>query len=110
MTETILPPYLTFEASSRRLRLDPHEPEFYQNPYEAYAWLYAQGGVFFWEEFGRWCFGNYDDVSRLLRDRLSPLRTTQAAACRSVSGRDPGERQVAWGRGTGQAALRRGWV
>ncbi|MCV3240361.1 cytochrome P450 [Mesorhizobium sp. ZC-5] len=69
MTETILPPYLTFEASSRRLRLDPHEPEFYQNPYEAYACLHAQGGVFFWKEFGRWCFGNYDDVSRLLRDR-----------------------------------------
>lgn len=69
MTETIPPPYLSFDFTSRRLRLDPHEQRFFQNPYEAYAWLHAQGGAFFWEEFGRWCFGNYDDVSRLLRDR-----------------------------------------
>jgi len=63
------PPYLSFDASTRRLRLDPHEPRFYQNPYEAYARLHGQGGTFFWEEFGHWCFGGYDDVNRLLRDR-----------------------------------------
>ena len=63
------PPYLSFDASTRRLRLDPHEPGFFQNPYEAYAWLHAQGSTFFWEEFGFWCFGGFDDVNRLLRDR-----------------------------------------
>jgi len=63
------PPYLSFDASTRRLRLDPHEPDFYRNPYEAYAWLHAQGSTFYWEDFGHWCFGGYDDVNRLLRDR-----------------------------------------
>ena len=63
------PPYLSFDPATRRLRLDPHEENFFQNPYEAYAWLHGQGGAFFWEEFGFWCFGGFDDVSRLLRDR-----------------------------------------
>ncbi|MBL8576281.1 MAG: cytochrome P450 [Mesorhizobium sp.] len=63
------PNYLSFDAEARRLRLDPRAPGFYQNPYEAYAWLHGQGSTFFWEEFGYWCFGGYDDVNRLLRDR-----------------------------------------
>ncbi|MEW9805388.1 cytochrome P450 [Mesorhizobium marinum] len=63
------PPYLSFDATTRRLRLDPREPRFYQNPYEAYAWLHEQGSTFFWEQFGHWCFGGHDDVNRLLRDR-----------------------------------------
>jgi cytochrome P450 len=70
MTETVPPPvYLDFDRAARRLRLDPHEPRFVQSPYEAYGWLHAQGGTFFWEDFGFWCFGGFDDVSRLLRDR-----------------------------------------
>lgn len=63
------PPYLTFDPASRRLRLDPHQPRFYQDPYEAYAWLHGVSSTFFWEEFGFWCFGGFDDVNRLLRDR-----------------------------------------
>ena len=63
------PPYLSFDPVARQLRLDPHEERFYQNPYEAYAWLHGQGGAFFWEEFRFWCFGGFDGVSRLLRDR-----------------------------------------
>lgn len=63
------PPYLTFDPAPRRLRLDPHEPAFFQNPYEAYALLHGVSNAFFWEEFGFWCFGSFDDVNRLLRDR-----------------------------------------
>ncbi|MEI5680268.1 MULTISPECIES: cytochrome P450 [unclassified Mesorhizobium] len=63
------PPFLTLAPDHRRLRLDPHEQRFVQNPYEAYAWLHGASNVFFWEEFGFWCFGGYDDVNRLLRDR-----------------------------------------
>ena len=65
----MIPDYLVFDPATRRLRLDPHEPRFFQNPYEAYAWLHGAGRTFFWEEFGFWCFGGYDDVNRLLRDR-----------------------------------------
>jgi cytochrome P450 len=61
--------YLKFDGATRRLQLDPHEPRFFQNPYEAYAHLHALSQTFFWEEFGYWCFAGFDDVSRLLRDR-----------------------------------------
>ena len=63
------PDYLHFDPATRHLRLDPHEPEFYQNPYPAYAWLHENCPVFFWEEFGYWSFAGYEDVNRLLRDR-----------------------------------------
>ena len=65
----MMPAYLDFDTSSRRLRLDPHEPAFVQHPYEAYAFLHGAANAFFWEDYGFWCFGGFDDVSRLLRDR-----------------------------------------
>lgn len=68
MTE-LKPPYLAFDPATRGLRLDPHGPAFFQNPYEAYAFLHGASNAFFWEEFGFWCFGGFDDVNRLLRDR-----------------------------------------
>lgn len=64
-----MPPYLAFDPAARRLRLDPHEPAFFQNPYDTYAFLHGASNTFFWEEFGFWCFGGFDDVNRLLRDR-----------------------------------------
>ncbi|HWK64893.1 MAG TPA: cytochrome P450 [Rhizobiaceae bacterium] len=62
-------PYVSFDPASQRVRLDPHEPRFVQNPYEAYAWLHETSPTFFWEDYGFWCFGRYEDVSRVLRDR-----------------------------------------
>jgi cytochrome P450 len=63
------PPYLAFDPASRHLRLDPHEPAFFQNPHDAYAFMHGASKAFFWEEFGFWCLGGFDDVNRLLRDR-----------------------------------------
>lgn len=63
------PTYLFFDPTTHRLRLDPHEPRFVQDPYEAYAWLHRTSPTFFWEDFGFWCLGGYDGVNRLLRDR-----------------------------------------
>jgi cytochrome P450 len=65
----MMPDYLAFDPSTRHLRLDPHEPAFFQNPYEAYAFLHGASNAFFWEDYGFWCFGGFDDVNRLLRDR-----------------------------------------
>src|SRR5262245_6760931 len=62
-------PYLVFDPATRRLRLDPHEPAFVQDPYAAYRFLHAQASTFFWEEYGFWCLGGYEDVNRTLRDR-----------------------------------------
>ena len=63
------PEYLHFDATARRVRIDPHDPAFFQDPYRAYAFLHAHCPVFYWEEFGKWCFAGFDDVNRLLRDR-----------------------------------------
>lgn len=65
----MMPAYLNFDISSRRLCLDPHEPAFVQNPYETYAFLHGAANAFFWEDYGFWCFGAFEDVNRLLRDR-----------------------------------------
>lgn len=58
-----------FDASTRRLSLDPRRAAFYGNPYAAYAEILSQTPVAFWEELGMWCFFGYEEVNRLLRDR-----------------------------------------
>ncbi len=63
------PACLDFDPATRRLRLDPHDDRFVQDPYEAYAFLHQLAPTFFWEDYGMWCFGGYDAVNRLLRDR-----------------------------------------
>ncbi|MBL8581590.1 MAG: cytochrome P450 [Rhizobiaceae bacterium] len=63
------PTVIDFDPATRRLRLDPHEPAFVQDPYATYAWLHERAPTFFWEEYGLWCFGGFDAVNRLLRDR-----------------------------------------
>lgn len=63
------PSYLAFDPLSATLRLDPHEPAFVQNPYEAYAFLHQQRRAVFWEQYGFWCLTGFDDVTRALRDK-----------------------------------------
>jgi unspecific monooxygenase len=63
------PPFLHLDPATRRLRLDPHEPAFVQDPYGAYAVLHERARAVFWEEYGLWCFAGFDEVNRLLRDR-----------------------------------------
>jgi cytochrome P450 len=69
MQTIVRPNYIDYDRVTRRLRLDPHETAFVQDPYEAYAFLHAEGGTFFWEDYGFWCLGRFDDVGRCLRDR-----------------------------------------
>ena len=59
----------TIDAARRRVRLDPREPGFFNNPYRAYAAIHAASPVLFWEDYGFWCFARHADVSALLRDR-----------------------------------------
>ncbi|WP_223385555.1 cytochrome P450 [Oricola cellulosilytica] len=59
----------SFQLSGNRLSLDPHDPDFVQNPYAAYAELHRVSPAFFWEQYGHWCFAGFDAVSALLRDR-----------------------------------------
>ncbi|WP_048647624.1 cytochrome P450 [Nitratireductor soli] len=80
-----LPPYLSFAPAARRLRLDPHEAAFVQNPYETYALLQAQSPAFFWEDYGFWCLSGYDAVNRALRDRRLGRQKPAAADARDRS-------------------------
>jgi cytochrome P450 len=60
---------LQVDAARRRVRLDPRDPGFFSDPYPAYAEIRAATPVFFWEQYGFWCFAGYSEVSALLRDR-----------------------------------------
>lgn len=68
-TVNALPLPAHWQGERQHLRLDPHDPRFFENPYPFYAALHALGGIFFWEDFGLWCVGNSEGVNRLLRDR-----------------------------------------
>ncbi len=60
---------LQIDAARRRVRLDPRDPDFFSDPYRAYAEIRASTPVFFWEQYGLWCTAGYSEVSALLRDR-----------------------------------------
>jgi len=57
------------DVARRRVRLDPRDPGFFDDPYRAYAAIHEASPVFFWEDYGFWCFAGHADVSALLRDR-----------------------------------------
>jgi unspecific monooxygenase len=57
------------DAARRRVRLDPRDPAFFNDPYPAYAAIRAAAPAFFWEDYGFWCFAAHADVSALLRDK-----------------------------------------
>jgi cytochrome P450 len=60
---------LRLDPVARRLSLNPRDPQFYQNPYVAYARILEECPTVFWEELGLWCFFAHDAVNQLLRDR-----------------------------------------
>ncbi len=60
---------LEFDAATRRLTLNPRDAGFVQDPWTAYAQLHDLDSGFYWNDFGMWCFGGYETVNRLLRDR-----------------------------------------
>ncbi|HEY1782179.1 MAG TPA: cytochrome P450 [Roseiarcus sp.] len=60
---------LSIDIPRRRVRLDPRDPDFFNDPYLAYAAIREAAPAFFWEDFGFWCFARFADVSALLRDR-----------------------------------------
>src|SRR5579862_6078717 len=59
----------SIDIARRSVRLDPRDPEFFNNPYPTYAAIRAASPAFFWEDYGFWCFARFADVSALLRDR-----------------------------------------
>lgn len=67
---TSLPSYLKLDPTGPSVSIDPRDNAFVQNPYAAYAALFDAGHpVFYWEEYGIWCFAGFDAVNALFRDR-----------------------------------------
>jgi cytochrome P450 len=61
--------FMPKNRTARHIRLSPSDPAFFGDPYPAYAALRARSPAFFWEDYGIWCFGGFDDVNRLFRDK-----------------------------------------
>ena len=77
------------DAARRRVKLDPRDPEFYQNPYPAYRAIRDTAPVFFWEGYGFWCFARHADVSALLRDRRFGRQVLHVASRESLGWPEP---------------------
>ena len=60
---------LHFDPVTRVVDQDPTAADFFQNPYPFYEKIRAQSPVFYWKQYGFWCFLDHTDVSALLRDR-----------------------------------------
>jgi len=60
---------MNLDPAARRLRLDPRDPVFFQDPYPAYRVMREAGPLVFWEDYGFWCAAGFDAVNALLRDR-----------------------------------------
>jgi unspecific monooxygenase len=60
---------LSIDARRRSVSLDPRDPAFFNNPYPAYHAIRSATPVFFWEQYGFWCFARHAQVAALLRDR-----------------------------------------
>jgi cytochrome P450 len=80
---------LQIDVASRRVSLDPRDPGFYGDPYHAYREIQAVTPVFFWEQYGYWCFCRHSDVSALLRDRRFGRQILHVASRESLGWPEP---------------------
>ncbi|BDA84101.1 cytochrome P450 [Aureimonas sp. SA4125] len=64
-----LPSSLHVDGDDRRLRLDPRDAGFFQNPYPAYGELHRAAVPLFWEELGCLAIAEHRLISAILRDR-----------------------------------------
>ncbi len=67
----------------------PRDPEFFSIPIPPIAAIRAAAPVFFWEDYGFWCFARHADVSALLRDRRFGRQILHVATARSLGWPEP---------------------
>jgi unspecific monooxygenase len=84
MTELLIDP------GRRRVLLDPRDPAFYNDPYPAYRAIREATPIFFWEQYGFWCFARHADVSALLRDRRFGRQILHVVSRRELGWDEPG--------------------
>ena len=74
---------------ARCVSLDPRDPAFFNDPYPAYHAIRAATPVFFWEQYGFWCFARHAQVSALLRDRRFGRQILHVASREELGWREP---------------------
>ncbi|MBZ9937605.1 cytochrome P450 [Mesorhizobium sp. BR1-1-16] len=57
------------DPATRRVSIDARDPAFFQDPYPVFEAIRAVAPVFFWEQYGLWCFLDAADVHALFRDK-----------------------------------------
>lgn len=82
---------LDIDAARRRVRLDPRDPAFFNDPYPAYDAIRVAAPVFFWEDYGFWCFAGHAEVAALLRDRRFGRQILHVMSRESLGWPEPAE-------------------
>jgi cytochrome P450 len=80
----------SIDSKRRRVSLDPRHPAFFNDPYSTYHAIRAAAPVFFWEQYGFWCFARHADVAALLRDRRFGRQILHVASRRELGWDEPG--------------------
>ena len=80
---------LNIDVGRRWVSLDPRDPAFVNDPYAAYRAIGAAAPVFFWEQYGFWCFARHAQVSALLRDRRFGRQILHVASRRQLGWSEP---------------------
>jgi unspecific monooxygenase len=91
-----LPASLHIDAAARRVRLNPRDKTFYQDPYPAYEAIRAACPSFYWEDYGHWCFLNHADVSALLRDRRFGRQILHVMSREQLGWKEPPAHLAPW--------------
>jgi cytochrome P450 len=81
---------VSIDSTHRRVSLDPRDPAFFNDPYPAYKAIREAAPVFFWEDYGFWCFARHRDVSALLRDRRFGRQILHVATREELGWPEPG--------------------
>lgn len=60
---------VTSISSKNKIRQNPRDAQFAQDPYILYRQLHKTGEPAFWEDYGFWCLSSFASVNQALRDR-----------------------------------------
>ncbi len=87
---------LTFDPLTRHGSLDARDPAFFQDPYPAFEAIRAATPVFFWEQYGLWCFLDAGDVHALFRDKRFGREILHVATREELGLAEVPERLLPW--------------
>jgi cytochrome P450 len=80
----------SIDAANRRASVDPRDPAFFNDPYPTYRAIREVAPVFYWEQYGFWCFAAHADVAALLRDRRFGRQVLHVATREELGWAEPG--------------------